>query len=149
MEEIVKVFGLNWKLLIIQAVNFGVLLLVLGYFLYRPIVRIVDRRRAAIEEGVRDAEKARERVREVEEERAEILKRATHSAEETLATAKQRAQEEAAHIVEDADARAESIVSDAQRRAEEARERAMRESREEIGKAAILAAEKILREKRS
>jgi len=71
MEEIAKVFGLDWKLLIIQAVNFGVLLLVLWYFLYKPVLKMLDERRGKIQKGVEDAENAEIRLTEIEGERAD------------------------------------------------------------------------------
>ncbi|MAZ67722.1 ATP synthase F0 subunit B [bacterium] len=149
MEEIVKVFGLNWKLLIVQAVNFGVLLLALWYFLYRPVLKMLDTRREKIEEGVKSAEKSQERLREIEGERDTVLKEATKSAEELLASSKERAQEQASQIVNDANTRADSILVSAEQRAQEAKEQALRESKAEIGKAAVLAAERILKEKQS
>ncbi len=149
MEEIARVFGLNWKLLLIQAVNFGVLLLVLRHFLYKPVLRMLDERRTKIEEGVKDAEAAGVRLQEIEGERDGVLTEASQSASEILATSKGRAQEQASQITGDAQGRAESIVKSAQKQAEELKEQALRESKEEIGRAAILAAEKILKEKQS
>jgi F-type H+-transporting ATPase subunit b len=145
MEEIVKVFGLDWKLLIVQAVNFGVLLFALWYFLYRPILAMLDARREKIEQGIHSAEKSQARLREIEEERNVVLKEATKSAEDILASSKERAEEQASHIVSTANIRADSLLQGATKRAQEAHERALRESKKEIGKAAILAAEKILR----
>lgn len=148
MEEIVKVFGLNWKLLLIQAVNFAVLVLVLWYFLYRPILKMLDERRAKVEQGVKDAQAAQARLLEIDNEKGEILKGATASAEEHLTASKARAQEQAHEIVTEAQQRAEAAQHSAQQRAEELKTQALKESREEIGKAAILAAEAILRDKK-
>ncbi|PCI90381.1 ATP synthase F0 subunit B [Candidatus Kaiserbacteria bacterium] len=145
MEEIAKVFGLNWKLLLVQIVNFGVLLAVLWYFLYNPILAMLDERRKKIEEGVQNAEDAGKRLGEIEGERKTILKDATLSAGDILSTSKGRAEEQAKSIVDDATSKAGSIAESAAKRADEAREQALRESREEIGRSAILAAEKIMR----
>ncbi|PCI28384.1 ATP synthase F0 subunit B [Candidatus Kaiserbacteria bacterium] len=146
MEEIAKVFGLNWKLLLIQAVNFGVLLLVLWYFLYTPVLKMLDERKKKVEEGVKNAEKAGERLSEIEVERDEVLKEATDNASNILLNSKERSAELATEIVEDANKKAEYILTTADERARETQSKAMRESREEISKAAILAAEKILKE---
>ncbi|MBF05498.1 ATP synthase F0 subunit B [bacterium] len=147
MEEIARVFGLNWKLFLVQTVNFSVLLLVLWYFLYRPVLQMIDERRQKIEKGVKSAEKAEKRLDEIENEREGVLKKATTEAGEILSTSKDRAQEKASEIVSEAENRADSLVDSAQQRAEEMKDRALRESKEEIGKAAILAAEQILRKK--
>jgi len=57
MSELFSAFGVNWKLLLIQAVNFGLLLAALTYFLYKPILKIIDERREKVAEGVRTAER--------------------------------------------------------------------------------------------
>ena len=147
MEEIAKVFGLDWKLLLIQIVNFGVLLLVLWYFLYTPVLKMLDSRRDKIEKGVKDAERANERLQEIEVERDDVLKEATTNATEIISNSKERAIEQADEIVGGANEKAKNIISSADTLAEEAKEKAIQESKEEIGKAAILAAEKILKEK--
>ncbi len=149
MGELFSTFGINVSLLIAQIINFGVLLLALWYFLYRPVLSMIDARQRKIEEGVQNAEAATTRLKEIEGERDAVLKQASLSAEEILATSKSRAQEKATQTLADASNRAESIVSNAQKQAEEAKTQALRESQAEISKAAILAAEKILREKQS
>ena len=147
MGELFAAFGIDWRLLIMQLINFALLLVALWYFLYRPVIALIDTRREKIEEGVKDAERAHTRLSEIEGERDTLLREATQSADTIVATSKTRAEEEASSIVGTAHTRAESIVTDAQARAEEAKRRALRESKEEIGKAAILAAAKIVREK--
>lgn len=147
MQEIATVFGLNGKLLLVQAVNFGVLVLVLWYFLYGPVIKMLDARREKIAKGIEDAARADERLQEVEKERTEILAHATVEGTEILANSKARADEHARDAAAEAHNKAEKIIDDANKRAEEARERALQESREEIGKAAVLAAKKILEEK--
>lgn len=149
MGELFSTFGINVSLLVTQIVNFGVLLLGLWWFLYRPAIGMLDERRAKIQEGVENAEKAETRLAEVATERDEVLSTARTDASGIIAQAKERADEQASVIVSDANKRADTLLSDAAARAEEAKAKALRESREEIGRAAILAAEKVLREKQS
>lgn len=147
MSEIFAAFGINWKLLLIQAFNFGLLLLALWYFLYRPLLSMMEERQEKIEKGIKDAEQSEKRLAEIESEKDEIIAKATTKGGNIVSDAKSRGEEKAGEIVTDANARAEAIVNDANARAEEAKEQAMRESKDEIAKTAILAAEKILKEK--
>lgn len=147
MEEIARVFGLNWKLLLAQAVNFGILVAALWYFLYRPVMNLLDERRAKIEQGVKSAESAERRLGEIEQERDDVLQKATNEATSIISTSKERAEEQASGIVAGANKRAETIVDQAQAQAAESKEQALRESESQIARAAILAAEKIMREK--
>ena len=144
MNELATVFGIDWRLLLIQAVNFGLLLTILSYFLYKPILRIIDERREKIAEGVRTAEAAARRLHDAKEESEQLVGAAAREAETLVATARARAGESASEITKAAEARADSVLKDAKERAEEAKRQVALESEREIARAAMLAAEKIL-----
>lgn len=147
MSELFAAFGIDWRLLLIQAVNFGVLLAALTYFLYRPILGIIDERREKVAEGVRTAEEAARKLADAEEESKGLVGAAARDAEQIVATARGRADEKGSEIVRAAEVKAQSVLKDAESRAEEAKRLALEESSKEIARAAMLAAEKILREK--
>jgi F-type H+-transporting ATPase subunit b len=147
MSELFAAFGVDWKLLLIQAVNFGLLLAALSYFLYRPLMRIIDERRETVAAGVRKAEEADRKLSDAAREKDTMIGNAAREAEGIVANARTRADEKGSEIVRAAEARAAAELNDARARAEEARNAAMRESQQEIARAALLAAEKILREK--
>ena len=149
MEEIARVFGLDARLILIQAVNFGLLLLALWYFLYKPVLKLLDERRAKIEKGVIDAQQAEKRLDEIISERDGVIAEASKKAEKLVSESKEAAQESAGAIVGDAHTRAEAIVGSATQKAEEMKEQALKESQKEIAQAAILAASKILKEKQT
>lgn len=147
MSELFAAFGIDWKLLLIQAVNFGVLLLALTYFLYKPILRIIDERREKVAEGVRTAEAAQSRLAEAEQVSKNTIGAASREAEQLVAAARARADEKGSEMLRDAEEKAQSVIRDAEARAEEAKRLALQESEKEIARAAMLAAEKILKEK--
>ena len=62
MSEIIGVFGINGKLLVIQVFNFGILVLILWHFLYKPVVAMLEKREKVIAGGVRDAETAKKNL---------------------------------------------------------------------------------------
>ena len=145
MQELFATFGVNWKLLLVQALNFGLLLAILTYFLYKPVLKIIDERREKVAEGVRKAEAAARRLEEAKREGEGMVGEAARQAEGLVAEARARAGERADEIVKSAEAQAASALKDAAARAEEARRQALKESEREIARAAMLAAEKILR----
>lgn len=144
MEQLAAAFGIEWDLLIAQAVNFLIVLGVLTYFLYKPALRAIDARREKIAEGIRAANEADARLAEAESEKKGIVAAAVRDAEGIVTAARERAEERAGEIVEDANLRADSILKDAGDRAEEAKRRMLAESERDITRAAMLAAEKIL-----
>lgn len=149
MGDLFATFGLDWRLLIVQTVNFTLLLLILWRFLYRPVVRILDERRDAIAESVRKAEAADRRLEEADAEGKGIVAAAGKEAETLVAAGRTRAEQQAAEVAKLAQERADRLVADATARAEEAKRQALAAGEKEIARAAMLAAEKILKEKHS
>lgn len=147
MEQVATVFGLDWRLLIIQAVNFGLLLVIMWRFLYRPLARIMDERQKVIEKGVHDSEKAEQRLKEIEAERTGVLKKAATESDSIIEQATKHAKEKESEIVTDARTHGDHIVRDAEQKAEEIRKQAYEESKADIARIAVLSAEKILRER--
>src|SRR3989344_7589595 len=81
MDQILTTLGRDWRLLAIQAFNFGLVLLALWYFLYRPILRMIDARQKKIAEGVKNAERAETLRQETEREKGGIIIAATKEGE--------------------------------------------------------------------
>ena len=146
MSEILGIFGIDIHLLIAQAINFGILLLALWYFLYRPVVALLEKRRGVIEEGVKHAEEAKIEREKVTAERDGIIASATHEGAELVAEAKMRAKEHEADVVRDAGAKSERILEDARARAEEEQRELLASTKEDVAKMIVLGAEKVLRE---
>lgn len=147
MSDLFAVFGVEWKLLIAQIINFAVLLAVLTYLLYRPVMKVLDERQRTIADGVRNAEAADRQLADAQEASNGIKGNATREAEGIVAAARVRADERAAEIVRVAEERASAALKDATLRAEEAKRDALKKSEQEIARVAMLAAEKILRQK--
>ncbi|MEX0917502.1 MAG: F0F1 ATP synthase subunit B [Candidatus Paceibacterota bacterium] len=148
MSEIIDIFGLDWRLLLIQMLNFGLLLLVLWYVLYRPLVRIMSERQQKIEAGVRDADAAKEKLAKAEEEKKFLLQEAEKEAEGIVGGARLHAKESANDVMKNAQERSEALIKDAEARGMEEEKKRVRESEEEIARLAVLGAKRILEEKR-
>lgn len=145
MQEIIDTFGVDWRLLIIQAANFGLLLLVLWYFLYDPLLGLIEKRRSKIEEGVKNAERAEKKLKAIESEREGVITNATREAEVIVSLAKERGGTKEQEIIQNAQEKSERILNEAQKKAEESKRQAIAESQSEIARLAVLSAEKVLR----
>jgi F-type H+-transporting ATPase subunit b len=68
MEEagLLGQLGINWKLFLSQAFNFFILLVVLTYFVYKPLLAVIKKRNAKIKEGLEKAEEADVRLKEID-----------------------------------------------------------------------------------
>ena len=147
MDEIIKVFGVNWKLLVVQIANFGILLLVLYRFLYRPLLRFIEGRREKIVRGLTDAAEAATQLKEIESERTNITRNSLVEGERIVREAKQRARSEEKTILEEARGRSVRIVAEAEKSAGDEKTKIVREAKEEIARMAVLGAEKILQKR--
>lgn len=147
MSELFAAFGLDIRLLLIQALNFGILLYVLWRFLYEPVLKMIDERRAKIAEGVTKAEAADRKLADADTEGKTLVAEAGKEAESLVAAGRSRAEAQANEILKKTEEKAHALLADATARAEEAKRQALAAGEKEIARAAMLAAEKILKEK--
>ncbi len=67
MQQLFDQLGIDWRLLLSQAVNFALLLVILRLFVYKPLLKLLRDRRARIEGGLTKAAEADRRLLEVDE----------------------------------------------------------------------------------
>ena len=145
MGDIINTFGVDWRLLVIQAINFGLLLLILWHFLYKPVTQMLEKRRLTIEKGVKDAEKVEVKLASMKEYEGKIIDKATQKASQLVEEGKQRATIQETELMQQAEARSSHVLKEAHQKAEEAKRKALEDSQGEIARLAILGAEKILK----
>lgn len=149
MEQLIHAFGIDARLILIQVVNFGLLMAVLTYFLYKPVLKVLAERQEKIAQGMKDAEEAGQAKAEATEEKKIVIAAANKEAEAMTSRAKKHAVVKADEILAAAQVKAEQIAKDAALRAQEMKATSLKESEAEIAKLAILAAEKVLKERTS
>ncbi len=88
MSAVLSAFGIDWRLLLINSVNFGLLLLAMWYFLYGPLMRMLEERQKKVAQGVHDAQEAKQALKGAEEARTAILATAGREADDVLARAR-------------------------------------------------------------
>lgn len=133
------------KSLIIQMINFLLLLFLLTKLLYRPFVAKMEERSQAIKKSLEEAQAARAEAQKQREEHAAKIQAAHAEAQAIRATAMTEAAEEQRRLVEAARGEASRLVESA--RAEMAADlrRARQELRQEVADLSITVAEKLIR----
>ncbi len=144
MDQILTTFGIDWRLLLINAINFGLLLLGLWYFLYTPMMRMLEERRTKVTQGVKDAEAAAAQLSEVETTRKQTLAEAGKEADEIIARARAAGSEKGKEIMNAAEAASARLLKDAEGQAKDMKEKALEESKREVAKLVVLGIEKTL-----
>ncbi len=143
MQQLITQLGLDWHLLLSQAVNFFLLLVVLRLFVYKPLLKLLHDRRDRIEEGLTKADEADRRLHEVDEIGKGKIKEA-----QTQALSILKKTEQDAKVLEEkllAEAKAKEMaalrdMSDALRTKEEESRKAMEREAAALVKQAIVKA---------
>lgn len=144
----IAALGIDGSLLVTQAVNFLLLLLILRVVVYRPLLALLEKRRVAIAESLERAEKARRDSEESEARiRAELVE-ARAEATKLVAEARTHAETLAGQLKEKAEQDALHLLNEA--RAQIAREKATLRAEVEIelGDLVAQAAERVIGAKR-
>lgn len=147
MEQLLHAFGIDIKLISVQILNFAILAGLLTYFLYKPVLKILEDREEKINQGIKDAEEAAEARKNALIEKQAVLSEAQQEAGEIDSRARAYAKEKEAEIVVAAQNKASDVIRDAEVKSELLKKQALKESEAEIARVAILAAKKILEEK--
>jgi len=145
MEQLVDTFGIDWRILLVQIVNFTVLATLLWYVLYRPLVSLIENRRAQIIKGVADAERAEAALKDADAKKSDIISEASIEADKIVSSARENAKKKEAEIVQEGQQKYERLLSEAAMKGEEIKRGALEESKEEIARLIVLGVEKTLR----
>jgi F-type H+-transporting ATPase subunit b len=138
--------GVDWMTILLQALNFLILLAILQRFLYRPLSKKMKEREEEIESEISEAKERAEAAEREREELEEKLAEAREEAEKIRRDAREEAAERRDEILEQAREDAADIRQEAneriQREEEAARERIQKRARQ----TAVELAENLLRE---
>lgn len=136
--------GINWQGLLAQIVNFGLLLVLLRMFLYKPVLNMLDQRSAKIREGLQRAEEMRAAAERAKEEHAAFIEEGRKEGQAIIA----RAEQIAARLKEEAQAQAraeaEQFLARARAEIERDKQQAIAELRGQVADLAILAASRVV-----
>ncbi len=133
------------KSLVIQAINFGLLLFILIKLLYKPLLAKMNERTEAIRSSLEEAKAARADAERERAEHAAKLQASLAEAQSIRATALKDAAEEQRRLVDAARAEAARLVEAARSEMAQDVRRARQELRQEVADLATSVAERLIR----
>src|SRR5487761_1997723 len=104
MAQLLSAFGIDWRLLIAQAVNFAIVLVALWYFLYTPVLAMLSKRQEVVTKGVADAERAGKKLAGADSEALKRVVAAENQADGIVSAARESAAAEKARLLKEAEA---------------------------------------------
>ena len=142
--ELFSKLGIDWRLLIIQIINFGILLFILKRYLYKTVLEMLEKRRERVQESVDLNEKIKKEIHDFEEQKASQMEQVKNEAKNIITLASQRAQELEARAHEEAKAKSEATLEQARKVIGEEKGKIIEEARKEIAQLVVDATGKML-----
>lgn len=141
-----EAIGINLGYLIVQVLNFAIMFIILRKWAFIPIMGMLEKRRAAIAEGLENARIAAEARENAEQEAEKILAEARTEAGQIVREATERAEEQGREVIGAAEAEAAKKRDEALAEAERERERMLGELRGQVAALAMAATQKLIGE---
>lgn len=116
--EILSKVGFDWQVALANLVNFLVIFFILKTFVFRPVGDIINKRKETIEKGLIDAEDAKSKLANAENESESIIIQAKKDAENIIVESREEGRRVRERIEEDARAKESEIIKIAKEKAE-------------------------------
>ncbi|HCU97765.1 MAG TPA: ATP synthase F0 subunit B [Chloroflexi bacterium] len=136
--------GINLSYLVVQILNFFIVMLLLSVWAYKPIVKILDERSTKIAQSLEDAREAAEAKENANNEAQQIISNAQAEKAKIIAEATQRAEQAAADVHKSVEQERSKVLEQAQEAAQQYKESVLLDIRPQVASMAIAAANKII-----
>jgi len=144
VEGLIEGLGIKGSLLITQIVTFIILLVILRFVAYKPLMRMLDERSNRIKESMDQAETVKEQAAHAEEAVKKQLEEAGREGQERVARATKAGEEVKQKAQEEAKQEAEALINRARTEIQRERDDAISEVRRQFADLTILAAGKVI-----
>lgn len=136
--------GINLPTLLAQVVNVVILLVVLYFVAYKPVMRMLDERSRRIKDSMEQADAIKEQAARTEEEVKRQLAAASKEGQERIDKSVKAGEEIREKARQSARQEAEALVARARDEIKRERDEAISELRKEVADLTIAAAEKVI-----
>jgi len=142
--QILSTLGIDWRIMAAQLLNFLILVGILSYLVYRPLLRVLDERKNRIRKAMDDAKHIADQRKEIDRYRAEQLKKIDKETAAFLESARVHAEKVKREILEHAQKEANDILEKAKHQLGDERAKLLKEVQSSIADIAVGLAEKVL-----
>ena len=136
--------GISLSTLLAQIAAFVILLVILYFFAYKPVLKMLDERSRKIKESIDEVQKVKEQALQTEEEFKKKIESASKEGQEVISKAMRTGEEARKRAQEEAKQEAQALVEKARVEIQRERNEAIGELRQEFADLTIVAAEKVI-----
>ena len=133
----------DWNFLF-MLINLIIFFLLMKRFLFKPIMKVMDKRKEMIDNQFNDAENANNQALEFKKQYEKKIENINEESESIISDARESAKAKYAKIIDKAEADAEKLKAVAKKQAETECENERRMAREDIANLAMEAAAKVI-----
>ena len=144
MDSIISTFHIDWKIIIAQAVNFGVVFVVLYIFALKPLSKLMAERSEKIAKGIDDAKTNTNLLEKTRAEYDEALQKARLEANKIFQDGKKEAEAKKTLMLEEAKKETTTIIENGKKMLEAEKTKMVEDAKKDIVNLAMLATEKLL-----
>ena len=130
--------------LVFTIINLLVLYLLMKKFLFGPIIKVMDVRKAMIDQQFAGAKEQEDQAKALKEQYEGALKSAREESFQIMEQARKEAKAQADHTVEETTAKVDAMLAKAQEDIRMERENAMRQMKGDVAELAMKAAAKVI-----
>ena len=130
--------------LVFTIINLLVLYVLMKKFLFGPIIKVMDERKAMIDQQFAGAKEMEDNARALQDQYETALKSAREESYQIMEQARKEARLQTERTVEDTQAKVDAMLSKAQEDIRQERENAMRQMQGDVASLAMEAAAKIM-----
>jgi len=144
MESIISTFHIDWKVIIAQTINFGVVFVVLYIFALKPLSKLMAERSEKIAQGINDAKTNAALLEETRAEYEAAVLRARTEADKIFQDGQKEAETKKTLMLEEAKKEVARAIENGQKILEAEKIKMVQEAKKEVVILAMKATEKLL-----
>ncbi|MEI7741884.1 MAG: F0F1 ATP synthase subunit B [bacterium] len=138
--------GIDWKLFLAQLVNFGIVVLVLWKWAYKPLLDMLDKRKKAIAESLEKNKSIDERMKRIGAEEGAMMKAAHLKAQEVLSGAERDAKERMQQATDQTKQHVDAMILNGQNELTVMKSHLLTEAQKDLADIVVAATEKVVGE---
>jgi F-type H+-transporting ATPase subunit b len=147
MEGIIETFHIDWKMIVAQAINFGIVVAVFYFFALKPLTKLMAERSERIAKGLEDAKTNKALLEKTDTDYKEALAKARIEAQNIFEAGKKEAEAKKSEMLENARREVEQMLEGGKKSLEAEKSKMINDARNEVAALVVNATEKVLGQK--
>lgn len=144
MEDIIKSFHIDWKLMVAQLINFSIVAWVLWRWALKPLTAVMSKRAQEISDGLANAKKASEGLEELKHTKQEMIKDAKREAAEIQKQAEAASEKYRQETITKVKSEAEKAVAEVKQKFMTEKDQMLKEVQRQAASLVVQATTKVL-----